>query len=146
MPSTAGHGSAAPYGLAGSPAASTTAAPEPAAGARSRSTAAVVANWLAPRPSTKYPRRTRPLSSNAASTRYAAANPPGRPSAATDPRVTTPYRSSSSSASSAARSVGAGSASGSTDQRPATAGGALRARALRAAAPDPADPGRAGRP
>ena len=66
-----GQGIAAPYGLAGSAAArrwttrpcSPAISPGWSRSARSRSTAPGSANWAAPRPSTKYPRRIRPASS-----------------------------------------------------------------------------------
>ncbi|MFD0659321.1 hypothetical protein [Thermocatellispora tengchongensis] len=88
-PGWAGQGRAAPYGLAGSAAARTTTRRssrfsgggeahrssnsdgDGAAGAdmaRMRSTAPGSANWAPPSPSTKYPRRHRPLSSYARST------------------------------------------------------------------------------
>ncbi|SCE16648.1 hypothetical protein GA0115246_111817, partial [Streptomyces sp. SolWspMP-sol7th] len=55
------------------------------------------------------------------------------PSAATVPRVTTPYRSRSVRARACARTVGSPSRGGSNDQRPATVGGPER-EAVRAAA------------
>ena len=50
-------------------------------------------------------------------------NPPRMFSAMTDPRVTTPYLSSSSSAVARAWIVGSSSGVGSADQRPAASGG-----------------------
>ena len=98
---------------------------------RNRSIAPGTANCAAPRPSTKYPRRTRPDSSAAFRTGYTAENPPVTLSATTAPRVTTPYRSSSTSASATARRVGSASGCGRRDHRPAMAGGAVRAAAAR---------------
>src|SRR5215207_2966005 len=51
-------------------------------------------------------------------------NPPMMFSAMTDPRVTTPYRSSRSSAVARAWMVGSSSGEGSADQRPGASGGA----------------------
>src|SRR3954451_20108966 len=128
-----GQGSAAPYGLAGSVAASTTAAilssgsaPTSRENDRSRSTAPGPPNWAAPREPTKYPRRQRPESSNAESTLYTPAKPPGTRSLTTAPRVTTPCRSSRPSAEAWARRVGSCSRSGSSDQRPDAVGGPVR--------------------
>ena len=73
----AGHGSSAPYGFAGSMAASS--GPRPAraafrrARARRRSTAPGSANCAPASPSTKWPRRTLPASSIARSTVYSGA-------------------------------------------------------------------------
>lgn len=72
------------------------------------------------------PRRARPRSSIAASTRYTPAKPPGTRSATTVPRVTRPCRSSRLCARAVARTVGSASGAGSRDQRPATVGGPLR--------------------
>src|SRR5437763_159407 len=120
-----GHGRAAPYGLAGSDAASTNVTGSPAGSAipRIRSTAPGWANWAPPSPSTKYPRRHRPASSSAFRTVYAPANPPGTRSAATAPRVTIPWRSRSCSAAAWARRVASARRPGSRLHRPAAAGG-----------------------
>ena len=70
-PGRSGQGRAAPYGLAGSAAASTWVSGGSTAArssARIRSTAPGSANWAPPSPSTKYPRRHRPASSMAFST------------------------------------------------------------------------------
>src|SRR6185437_1703696 len=53
-------------------------------------------------------------------TRYTAANPPGTPSADTAPLVTTPCRSSSTSAAAWVRTVESISTSGTSDHRPTT--------------------------
>jgi hypothetical protein len=64
----------------------------------------------------------------ARSTGYTAAKPPVIRSAATAPLVSTPCRSSSVIASVCARRVGsASSRGGSSDQRPLTVGGPVRA-------------------
>ena len=73
-------------------------------------------------------------SSSAASTGYTPANPPGRPSAITAPRVTTPCRSSSRSAVTAARRVGSSVAL----RQPVPAAGAARRPARSGSAAGPA--------
>src|SRR4029434_7623126 len=66
-------------------------APAPSAPTpRTRSAAPGRANWAPPSPSTKYPRRALPRSSNALSNGYTPANPPDMRSAITAPRVTKP--------------------------------------------------------
>ena len=91
-----------------------------------------------PAPRRSSPRRIRPVSSSADSTRYTPANPPAVPSATTAPRVTMPCRSSSTSAAACVRSVGSVSTPGTSDQRPTTDGGA--ARRSPALPPPPAGP------